>query len=53
LGIDANGEVVHNLQDPDGLSFSKTTSAEQSGDWLYIGSITEPKWGRIRVSSLP
>jgi sugar lactone lactonase YvrE len=53
LGIDANGKVVHNLQDADGVSFSKTTSAEQSGDWLYIGSLTEPKWGRIRVSSLP
>ena len=53
LGLDADGKVVHNLQDADGASFAKTTSAEQAGDWLYIGSLTEPKWGRIKVSSLP
>lgn len=52
LGLDANGEVVHNLQDPDGAEFSKSTSAEQVGDWLYIGSLTEPKWGRISLTSL-
>ena len=53
LGLDASGHVVHNLQDADGVNFSKTTSAEQAGDWRYIGSLTEPKWGRIRVSSHP
>lgn len=53
LGFDANGQVVHNLQDADGVHFSKTTSAEQAGDWLYVGSLAEPQWGRIRISSLP
>jgi len=53
LGLDSSGKVVHNLQDADGAEFSKSTSAEQVGDWLYIGSLTEPKWGRIAVSSLP
>jgi len=53
LGLDASGKVVHNLQDADGVEFSRTTSAEQVGDWLYIGSLAEPKWGRIRISSLP
>lgn len=52
LGLDENGNVVYNLQDADGKSFAKSTSAEQVGDWLYIGSLTEPKWGRIRISSL-
>jgi sugar lactone lactonase YvrE len=47
LGIDADGDVVYNLQDAAGAEFSKTTSAEQVGDWLYIGSLTEPKWGRL------
>ena len=41
------------LQDADGVAFSKSTSAEQVGDWLYVGSLTEPKWGRVRVSSFP
>jgi sugar lactone lactonase YvrE len=53
LGLDGDGKVVRNLQDADGRDFTKSTSAEQRGDWLYIGSLTAPKWGRIRVSSLP
>ena len=52
LGLDANGTVVHNLQDADGLDFSKSTSAEQVGSWLYVGSLDEPKWGRFDLSSL-
>ena len=52
LGLDASGKVVHNLQDADGAEFSKSTSAEQVGDWLFIGSLSEPKWGRISLSSL-
>jgi sugar lactone lactonase YvrE len=53
LGLDADGKVVHNLQDSKGIEFAKSTSAEEAGDWLYVGSLTEPKWGRIPVSSLP
>jgi sugar lactone lactonase YvrE len=53
LGLDASGKVVRNLQDADGADFSHSASAEQVGDWLYIGSLAEPKWGRIRISSLP
>ena len=53
LGVDADGDIVHNLQDVDGLRFSMTTNAEQVGDWLYVGSLIEPSWGRIRVSTLP
>ena len=53
LGLDADGNVVHNLQDADGARFSMTSSAEQVGDWLYVGSVSEPSWGRIRVSTLP
>jgi len=52
LGLDASGRVVYNLQDADSVNFSKSTSAEQVGDWLFIGSLTEPKWGRISVRSL-
>ena len=53
LGFDESGKVVHNLQDADGIAFSKSTSAEQVGEWLYLGSLTEPNWGRIRISTLP
>ena len=53
LGFDGSGKVVHNLQDADGIAFSKSASAEQVGEWLYLGSVTEPNWGRIRISTLP
>lgn len=53
LGLDADGRVVHNLQDARGVDFAKSTSAEEAGDWLYVGSLTEPKWGRIQMSLLP
>ena len=52
LGFDEDGKVVRNLQDADGMDFSHTTSAEQVGDWLYIGSLMEPKWGRVQLSAL-
>lgn len=47
------GDILRTLQDPDGAFFSMTTSAEQAGDWLYVGSLSEPSWGRIQVSTLP
>jgi sugar lactone lactonase YvrE len=47
LGLDANGRVVHNLQNPSGEPFAVITSVEQVGDVLYLGSLTEPALGRI------
>jgi sugar lactone lactonase YvrE len=52
LGLDQTGKIVHNLQDSEGRSFSKSTSAEQYGDVLYIGSLTEPAFGRFDLSTL-
>jgi sugar lactone lactonase YvrE len=52
LGLDADGNVVRNLQDSEGEGFSVSTSAEQVGDFLYVGSLTEPKWGRLDLSHL-
>lgn len=53
LELDSDGEIIRNVQDVEGATFSMSTSAEQVGDWLYVGSLSEPNWGRIRVSSLP
>lgn len=53
LELDEDGQVVRNVQDVDGATFSMSTSAQQVGDWLYVGSLSEPSWGRIRVSTLP
>jgi len=48
LGLDAAGKVTHNLQDPQGR-FWPITSVEEAGGHLYLGSLTEPAIGRIKV----
>lgn len=40
LGIDADGNIVYNLQDPSG-GFGEITSVQQYGDQLFIGSLYE------------
>ncbi|MCH8960348.1 MAG: SMP-30/gluconolactonase/LRE family protein, partial [Bacteroidetes bacterium] len=49
LGIDGDGRVVHNLQNPSGEPFAIITSVEQVGEVLYLGSLTEPALARIAV----
>ena len=44
LGFDENGEVVYNLQDPDG-KYDSITSVLQINEQLYLGSLTEPTLG--------
>ena len=39
-----NGNIKHNLQDPDG-GFHYITSVLQIGDKLYLGSLKEPGIG--------
>ena len=46
LGLDNSGEIVHNLQDPDG-TYAMITSVEQHGDMLYLGSLHEEAIGRV------
>lgn len=48
LGIDADGKVVHNLQDPEG-AYAPVTSAEEYNGKLYFGSIIESAFARIDV----
>lgn len=38
VGLDSNGKVVHNLQDPDS-EFGTTTGAVRAGNRLYITSL--------------
>ncbi|MEM6724343.1 MAG: SMP-30/gluconolactonase/LRE family protein [Bacteroidota bacterium] len=52
LGFDAEGQVVYNLQDPDGI-FSQVTSVQERGNTLYFGSLVEPVFGRMPLSNLP
>jgi sugar lactone lactonase YvrE len=48
LGIDAEGNVNHNLQDPGG-AYAPITSVQEHGGKLYFGSILESAFGRINV----
>lgn len=48
LGIDANGNVVHNLQDPAG-AFAPITSVDEANGMLYLGSLTKDAIGRLPV----
>ncbi len=47
LGLDADGRVVHNLQNPAGEPFAVVTSVRQVGAVLYLGSLEEPALARI------
>lgn len=50
LGIDAEGNVLHNLQDPDG-AYAPITSVQEHDGKLYFGSIIESAIGRMDVPS--
>jgi sugar lactone lactonase YvrE len=47
LGLDADGNVVHNLQDPTGEHFAGISSVLRHGDHLYLGSLLEDAVGRL------
>lgn len=47
LGLDQNGNVIHNLQEPSGKPFSVITSVQAENGMLYFGSLEENAMGRI------
>ena len=49
LGIDRNGNVLYNLQDPSSKSFSPITSVEEHEGYLYLGSLTYEGFARIKA----
>jgi sugar lactone lactonase YvrE len=48
LGIDTNGKVRYNLQDPT-AKFSEITSVQQFGEDLYLGTLYEQSIAKIKV----
>lgn len=48
LGLNAEGEVVHNLQDP-AAAFTQISSAQEHEGMLYLGSLVEDSIGRLPV----
>jgi hypothetical protein len=49
LGLDLEGKVVHNLQDPSGKFASHVTSAYEYRRKLYLGNISDTAVYRIPV----
>ena len=49
LGINLDGEVVHNLQDKSANAYAPITSAQQVGEMLSFGSLTQPAIARMPV----
>lgn len=49
LGLDLDGNVVHNLQYAGSDSFSPITSVEEVNGYLYLGSLSQPAFARIAV----
>ena len=47
LGLDADGTVVHNLQDPTGDAFAGISCVVRHGDTLYLGSLLENAVGAV------
>jgi sugar lactone lactonase YvrE len=46
IAIDGDGNVLEDLQDPDG-GYPITTSVTETDDYLYIGSLVAPVLGRL------
>jgi sugar lactone lactonase YvrE len=49
LGLDPNGRVVHNLQDPTATHYDSITSVQEHQGRLYLGSIAQDAIGRLAV----
>lgn len=48
LGVDADGNVVENLQG-EGATFGFATGAREHDGWLYVGSLTARHLARVRL----
>lgn len=52
LALSEQGEVVANLQHDSPDAYAPITSADAWGEYLYLGSLSAPAMGRIRLSEL-
>ncbi|HEX9765345.1 MAG TPA: SMP-30/gluconolactonase/LRE family protein [Nitriliruptorales bacterium] len=50
LGVDEDGQVVHNLHGPSG-AYAVITGVREHDGWLYLGSLVEDAVGRVRSGS--
>lgn len=52
LALNAQGEIIKSLHDPEGEMLYQVTSVQQVGDNLYFGSLHNDRIGRLNVRAL-
>ena len=52
FGLNSEGKVLFNFQDPEGKYMSAITSAQQFGDKLYLGTLRNSHYGWLTLSEL-
>ncbi len=50
LGFDERGEVVDNLQDPEGRAIHYVTGVREHDGWLYLGSLKDDAIARVPLA---
>ena len=53
LGLDLEGNIVANLQDPSRRCYAPITSAREFDGFLYLGSLERDALGRIPIPGPP
>lgn len=53
LGLNLDGEVVFNLQDPGTQAYAPITSVREGAEYLYFGSLSANSMARMPLASLP
>ena len=48
LGLDQDGNVIHNFQDPEASAYINITSVHQVGNTLYLGSLKSDFIGKYK-----
>lgn len=49
VALDLDGHVIETLQYAGDDAYAPITTATEAGDWLYLGSLTEPAIARLRL----
>ncbi len=49
LELDAQGNIIQSLHDPTGISLKEITSAQEYGNYLYLGSLHNDRIGKYKL----
>lgn len=52
LAMDETGRIVRSLHDPDGVHLQTVTSVQEHEGFIYLGSLTNDRIGRLPVDGL-